>query len=478
MNIYFVKPGKGADTNFPHQYAALGAYVKSLGCKTRFYDASLYSETPEEVVNKINFSDTDMICISVYTGWHKWISKFTELIKKRYRYLKIIVGRPHISGLKEYAVEHIGADYGVVGEGEIPLGKIIEYFDNINAIKTIPWVIYKEDISYKYNSASLERIKNLDSLPIPDYDLVQPNNYYHTYLGASVARKNYKSVQTVTSSGCPFQCTFCATNCTWGNKITFYSPERVVEEVKHLIKNYNIQEIWFGDDSFTANKQRVVEICEKFIKEDIGIPWRLPNGVRLETLDDEVVSMIKKAGCYMIGIGIESGSPEMLKKIKKKINLDLVKEKVNLLKKYNILTSGFFIVGFPSETEDNLEETANFITKSPLERMQISVFAPYPGSEDFNNIFGGKGSEKYADNIKKYLNEDYMPDILKYLNIDIIQKHYRNTILKFYFRPSVILSFIKNVTIRQIKDIFMHPGFRNIFLFKRKAEKTYVELEN
>lgn len=478
MNVLFIKPGRGAHSNFPHQYAALGSYVKQLGHRTSFYDASLNSETPEEVINKIDFRDADVICISIYTGWQKWASDFTKLIKKYNTNIRIIVGGPHISALKEYAVEHIGADYGIAGEGEIPLGRILECLNDVNKAKNIPGVIYKEGSAYKFNLAFLERVKNLDDLPIPDYNLIRPEEYFHTYLGASVARKKYRSVQTITSRGCPFQCTFCATNCTWENKFTFLSPERVVEEAEYLINGYGIKEIWFGDDGFTMNKQRVMQLCELILKKDIKFLWRLPNGVRLESLDEEIVSIMKRAGCYMMGIGIESGSPEILKKIKKRLDLDLVNEKVLILKKYNILTSGFFIFGFPEETEENLKETKKFIIKSPLKRMQISVFAPYPGSEDFDNIFGKNDFHNYISNIRRYLYEDYVPDFLKYLDVDTIQKYYRDTYISFYLKPSVITSLIKNITKRQIKDILMHPSFKSIFKLKRTAEKTYVGLDN
>lgn len=477
MNIYFIKPGD-AHTNFPHQYAVLSAYLKKLGHHTYFYDAALKRESPEKVLGLIDFKNIDALCISVFTGWHQWASRFTKLFKKKYSSIKVIVGGPHISGLRECAVEHITADYGIIGEGEVPLGKLLDSMHNLNKVKTIPGIIYSEGNSYTLTPYPLERVKDFNELPLPDYELVRPEKYFHTYRGASVATKSLRVVQTITSRGCPYMCTFCATNTTWEKTVTFYSTDRVIEEIKYLIKDFGIEEVWFGDDGFTTKRKRTSEICERFITEKIKIPWRLPNGIRLETIDDNLALLMKKAGCYMTGIGIETGSKEMMKRLRKRLDLDIVDEKVKILKKHKILASGFFIIGFPDETMEELKETIDFILKSPLERMQISVFAPYPGSEAFSKIFDSGNKEKYTKNIRKYLNEEYMPHFLQNLDIYTIQKYYNNVILRFYLKPTIIKSLIKNITLRQIKDITEHPSFRRIFHRKKKENDIYVELNN
>lgn len=465
MDILFVKPGD-AQTNFPHQYAVLSAYIKTFGHSVNFYDASLTRESAENVFEKIDFKQKDAVCISVLTGWHNWASLFTALVKKKYPLIKVIVGGPHISALKEYAVEHIGADYGIAGEGEIALGKLLNHLDNLNEIKNIPGVIYKDGDCYKITPLPYERIKDFNNLPLPDYKLVRPENYFNVYLGASVSKKRFRIVQTVTSRGCPFMCTFCATNATWEKRITFYSAERVIEEIKYLVKDFGVEEIWFGDDGFTNSKKRAIEICEGLIKENIKIPWRIPNGVRLETIDDELASLMKGAGCYTTGVGIETGSKNMMVKIKKRLNLNLINDKVRILKRHGILTSGFFIMGFPDETNEELKETVNFILKSDLERMQICIFNPLPGSEEFNKLFEIENPGKYAENVKRYLYEGHMPRFLRYLDSAMIQKYYRNTLFKFYIKPSVMISLIKHITLRQIRDITLHPGVRALIGLK------------
>ena len=463
MKVFFIKPG-WADTNFPHQYAVLSAFVKKLGHSTNFYDASLKGESPVSVFKKIDFKDIDVICISVLTGWQNWVLQFTKLVKKKYNRLKIVVGGCHISALKEYAVEHIGADYGIVGEGEIPLGRLISNLDDLKNIKKIGGVIYRDKNSYKINILPYERIKNFDDIPLPDYKLIRPENYFHTYLAASVSKRHFRIVQTLTSRGCPYNCTFCATNAIWRGQVKLYSVDRVITEIKYLIKDFGIKEFWFGDDGFTMNRKRARMICESLIKENIKIAWRLPNGIRIDTIDDNLASVMRKAGCYMVGIGIETGSKRMLENIKKKINLDVVYDRIKILKKHNILASGYFIIGFHNETEEDLKKTVIFMLKSPLERCQICIFTPLPGSEDFNRIFEIEDEKKYAKNVRRYLYEEYIPEFLKYIDKNTIREYYRNTLIRFYLRPSVILSVLKNISLRQIRDIIKHRGVRRIFL--------------
>jgi len=191
MNILFVKPGE-AKTSYPHQYAVLSAYVKALGHNVSFYDAALRRESVENVFRRIDFKRKDAVCISVLTGWHNWTSRFTALVKEKYPSIKVIVGGTHISALKEYAVEHIGADYGVAGEGEIALGKILNDLGNLNKIKDIPGAIYKDGNCYKMSLLPYERIEDFDNLPLPNYELIHPESYFPVYLSGTVSRKRLK----------------------------------------------------------------------------------------------------------------------------------------------------------------------------------------------------------------------------------------------------------------------------------------------
>ncbi|MDD2710579.1 MAG: radical SAM protein [Verrucomicrobiae bacterium] len=475
--IFFLKPG-GAQTNFPHCYATLIAHVREQGHQAAFYDASLSKPSPQTLLSSLDFSGYDCLGISLLTGWHPWVKAFVSLFKARHPNIPIIVGGPHVSALGIEAVRHLQADFGVVGEGEIPLGMLLDALKKNDAFESIPNLIFKNGQDYQISTKPRERIKELDRLPLPAYDVVKPENYFHTYLGASVPRRYFQSVQTVTSRGCPFQCTFCATNATWLRRMTFHSPEYVVRELQLLRRQHGVRELWFGDDGFTAHRNRAMEICERMIAEKLDLVWRIPNGIRLETIDDRLAGLMRKAGCYMTGIGVETGSPQVMQRIKKKLALSLIQEKVALLRRHHILTSGFFIVGFPDETADELRETIDFILRSPFDRMQISIFAPYPGSEDFQRLFQDVSQKDYSPAVQAYLDRGILPKYPVQLPIDQIQKVFSRTYLRFYLQPRVVWSLLRDLRPRQFLDVLAHPGFQRIFLFRRDAKETYVEFGN
>jgi radical SAM superfamily enzyme YgiQ (UPF0313 family) len=477
MNIFFLKPGEAA-SNFPHSYAVLAAYARQLGHSVRFYDASLRGESVERVLRIQDVAWADVVAMTIFTGWHQWARQFTSRLKELYPEKIVVVGGPHVSALGPYAVEHIGANYGVIGEGEIPMGKILSLLGKPSDITVIPGVISKTGGGWNGYNGMLERFQNLDELPMPAYDVVPPRDYFNNYLGAAIARKRLRSIQTVTSRGCPFNCTFCATNVTWKRRILFQSPSRVLQEVGHLAKDHGIEEIWWGDDAFTANRARATEICERLIVEHPRLVWRLANGIRLETVDDKLVALMRKAGCYMAGVGVETGSKTVMKRIKKHLNLDIVNDKVGILKKHGILTSGFFIIGFPDETIEELEETVQFILNCALERMQISIFAPYPGSEEFNKLFRIHDPAFFERSVRQYLADGQMPESPVQLDVQTLQRYFRNTYFRFYTKPRVMTSVLKNVRPRQLIDILRHPGFQRLFLIRRSAKDTYVKFEN
>ena len=291
MRVCFVKSGDREWISYPMQYASLSSFLKQKNHEIYFYDASLRKESPEQVLNNINLDGFDVLGISVYTGSQNWIKQFIYLVKQQFQNVKIIVGGPHISSLGTDAVEHIDADIGIAGEGELPLAELLDRIEKNQKFDDIPGLIWKEDNIWKHTlNLPFYRITDLDTLPFSDYDLIRPDNYFNIFRGATVPRKKERCAVIFTSRGCPYACTFCATNCTWSRKITYYSAKRVVDEIELLKNKYNIEEIWISDDNFTFSKKRTIDICKLILEKQLNIYFRLPNGIRIETIDNEVAS--------------------------------------------------------------------------------------------------------------------------------------------------------------------------------------------
>jgi radical SAM superfamily enzyme YgiQ (UPF0313 family) len=479
MHIYFVKPGDRDWISYPYQYAALSAYVKREGHQAGFYDASLGSESPEKAMEKCGLKAGDILAISIYTASQDWVRSFIALARSKYPGMKVVVGGPHISALGALAMEHVGADIGVVGEGELPFAELLKRMDGNSGFDGIPGLIWKEGAAWKDTlNLPMLRVKNLDDLPMPDFEAIDPRKYFDVFRGASVARRHNECAVIFSSRGCPYNCTYCATNCTWQRRITGFSAQRVVEEMELLKNKYGIREIWVDDDTFTYSRKRTIDICTMMIEKKLDLDWRLPNGIRLDSVDEELASWMSRAGCYMAGVGVETGSESAMKMIKKNLDLKIVGDKLRILKKYGILVSGFFIFGMPWETREQVEETARFILEKPFDRMQISVFNPYPGSEEFDNIMEKSDPQKYAANVRQYLYEEKIAPFLKHLDLQYLYDKSKKIYRKFYMKPRVMWSVIRNLTFQQIRDILRHPMIQAMFKKKHTEEDTYIKLHN
>ncbi len=186
----------------------------------------------------------------------------------------------------------------------------------------------------------------------------------------------------MTSRGCPYRCGFCSSQNMWTRKVRFFSINRVMQEIKYLKENYGVKNIIFMDDSFTINKKCVIDFCTALLDEHMDITWSCLT--RVNTIDDDIIRIMKTSGCTKVDIGIESGNQRVLDLIRKDITLDEVRRAARVLHENNMFWSGFFMFGFPTETEQEVLDTLDFMKELRPDWANISVFTPYPGTPLFN----------------------------------------------------------------------------------------------
>jgi len=288
----------------------------------------------------------DILGISaMFTEYKHAVRNFIDNSKANYPNLHIIVGGAHASTFPEEMIEF--ADTVVVGEGEEVICDIVE-----NKRKGI---IYAE------------RIRDLDSLPMPAWDLMMEDNQ-------ELNRRNRTSpfvmrqplIHIITSRGCPNNCTFCALKATWGRQWIARSAKNVVDEIEYLY-NLGFREIYFNDDNCSINKERIYAICHQIISRKLDIRLACPTGIHIGTLDYDLLKVMKRAGFYRLCFGIETGNQEMQYKIKKNLNLDKAREVIRIANKLGYWTSATFIVGFPGETEQQQKDTLEFAKTSGID---------------------------------------------------------------------------------------------------------------
>jgi radical SAM superfamily enzyme YgiQ (UPF0313 family) len=334
------------------------------------------------------------------------VFNIAKIIKKVDSNVKVVLGGPAATTIPDYILGNEHVDYLVYGEGEETMADLTEHILSNNtspeAIKRVKGIIFKHGGEIiKTSSRSL--VQDIDELPFPDresmFDLDENNQI----------RKVYSNGDILTSRGCPYLCKFCACYTIWGTRTPrIRSVENIMHEVEHIVITYGQRSFIFWDDLFTANKKHVIEFCEGLLKRNLNIKWVCL--ARLNTLDREMIDIMKKAGCTQIQVGIESGSDRILKFIGKNLSISLINEKIKIIKDAAINWLAFFIIGFPTETKEEIKQTLNYIEEIKPSAVGISIFSPYPGTDFFtylnkNNLFSKQG--EYLKNDTWYTENNY-----------------------------------------------------------------------
>lgn len=288
-------------------------------------------------------------------------------------------------------------------------------------------------------------VENLDSLGFPAWDLIRPQTYPEAQHGAFF--KHFPIAPVMTGRGCPFRCTFCEGHIITGRKVRKRSVPDVIEEIKMLKKNYGIREIHIVDDNFSLYKDYVMEFCETLLKEKIGMSWATPNGVRIDTLDKEMLWAMKRSGYYLASVGIEFGSERMFKVTQKHLNMEKVRRGVALVRSVGLQVAGFFMMGYPGETEEEINQTIAFSLSLPLIRANFFIFLPLPGTEAYKEL--EKNTElKKVDWEHFYFTHPVY--IYKGFSVAKLRNLQRKAFVKFYIRPHIfLLNILQIKTTRQ-----------------------------
>jgi len=318
-------------------------------------------------------------------------------------------------------------------------------------------------ISYRKDSRILKTadrqfLDDLDKLPIPARHLLN-NNLYLT--------PDTKEPITLiyTGRGCPHQCVFCAVPSVSGHKIKLRSPEKIVEEIEDCVKKYNIKTFFFRADTFTWDEEWLIKICKLIINKGLRIRWGTNS--RVDTINEDRLKWMKKAGCWIIGFGIESGNQESLDLMKKNAKVEDALTAVSLCRKYDIKTYTLFVIGFPWDDRKTIKDTINFVKVLDGDYMDINIAYPLPGTELFE--LAKKEGLFNENDIYGY---DYSRPVIRtrHLSTKELIKIRRWAILSFYFRPRYIMKTILSINSPRVLLSYLNAGLSLILnLFSNKS---------
>jgi len=349
----------------------------------------------------------------------------------------IIVGGPHATYFHKSVLQECSAiDIVIRHEFDTKIANVIS---NLNALSDVSGITYRHNNRIVDNGDG-ELCYDLDTIPLPDRDVVP----WRWYLEAWYSRQPFMNMMT--SRGCPYHCTFCLwPQSMYGHKQRFRSLDNVFSEIHQLIDLYGLREINIDDGTFTTNRERVIKFCQRLRREKIDLIWTC-NG-RVDNVDDEMLVEMKQSGCKMIRLGVESGSQEVLNKIKKGLTIQEIEEGFQLVKRNGIQTLGGFMFGFPFDSRKTVEKTIQFAKRISPDQVQFSINMCYPGTSLYE--YAKEKNLLVAKSFKEF-DMTHGP-VVKTVDMEredlehILARAYR----EFYFRPRFILQ-----TILHMWDIY------------------------
>ena len=423
MNLIFIRP------NNPDSlvvipplnigYLSAACDYKHGDAHTMFIDALRDNITPAQAYHMVNGA-SNIVAITCMTSDYPWVRQFSC---NPHRKFTLILGGIHPTLMPAEVLKETGADFVVTGEGELVLKELMRN----NGV----------GLTQIREGGQIEDIDNL-----PDWDLIDPRKYPHMPWG--VATKNAMVAPIITSRGCPYQCTFCASPKISQRRIRYRSAESVVQELLYLNTFFGVKEFNFQDDNFTANRNRAGEICEGILSSGLQIDWACENGIRADKVDKNLLSLMKRAGCYKVNIGIESTDNQILKNIKKMETIEDIEKGIDLITNAGIEVRASFIFGLPGETKATIEKTIKWTASSKLVGAQFNILDIMPGSEMWDTMPHGDGVRP------SFRTPVYIPEGLTAKDLlDAQQKAF----WKFYMKPGRFINTLKRIKPRQLKSM-------------------------
>jgi anaerobic magnesium-protoporphyrin IX monomethyl ester cyclase len=368
----------------------LAAYLEEAGYEVGILDAEALEMNQEEIIKNIDSFHPNLLGITCTTPLYPVAVEITRSVKFLSTNIVTVLGGPHVSALPEESLNEPSVDFVVFGEGEESLFELVTTLEGHNNLKYIRGIGYKEGNKPIINPPR-SLIDDIDRIPFPARNLVDMERYIDSI--------HYDKPYTlmIGGRGCPYSCIFCASCATWGRKVRVRSTGNVLREIEEVIERYGIENITFADDTFTLMKNRIVDLCRGMIERSYGINFYCSS--RIDTIDEEMLGWLKKAGCKVITFGIESGEQDILTRISKGIDLEQALKAIQLTRSYGISVHTSYMIGNPGDTEERIKKTIRFALDSGSDEVQFSIFTPYPGTPIWNELkqSGRILSDRYHD---------------------------------------------------------------------------------
>ena len=415
----------------PHGLMMLAAVLERAGHRSSIVDLFAKPLPADEAIASILSTEPDAVGFSTTTAAFLDGLRLAERLKSARPELKIIFGGPHPTSLWKSLLPAFPAlDMLVVGEGE---ETILELMDaGLEPSTDIKGVAFRGHGGEPLFGGARERMHDLDSLPYPAYEKL--SGFPKSYPMPIFNYPRSPATSFITSRGCPYTCSYCDRS-VFGSSFRFHSAEYLVDHLAFLKARYGIRHVGIYDDNFTLDKRRAAAFAELLIQRGLGITFNCIG--RSNHLDQELLKLLERAGCWMINLGVESGDEELISQHRQRCELDGVVEAVRMVHAAGIRAKGLFMMGIPGETEQSIERTIDFVMRQHFDDVNLTKFTPFPGSPIYERIreYGQFDEDWEKMNCTNFV---FIPHGF---TKERLETHYVSFYRSFYSRPEGLWNF-------------------------------------
>ncbi|MBF0331233.1 MAG: B12-binding domain-containing radical SAM protein [Candidatus Omnitrophica bacterium] len=439
------------DEEFCHAPPIVLAYVAAVlekaGHRVIIIEANALKLSKEQTLVRIKDFAPDLIGFRADTYWFHRVVEWATFLKQRLN-VKVVVGGININLYPRESFAHGCFDYGITGEANDALPELIACLEQGASLESVKGLVYRSNGEVRVNSPSDRQI-DFDEYPFPARHLL-PNHLYSSFTSQ---RKNYTIV--LTSTGCPFTCSFCAIN---RNHFRHRTVASVVDEIQQCYNDFGAREIDFFSPSFFSSRTFVSDFCREIVRRGIKIEWSCRS--RVDQVDPEILHAAYAAGCRKIYYGIESVSTDVLVNIDKGVNVGQIRRAIEATREAKIATLGFFMVGNPGDTPESLLATIDFAKELELDYVQVcrTIAKPNTGLNDV--MIAKTGQDHWRDYVLKCSAEKDFPNPWTKMSREELDMYVQKFYAAFYFRPAYILK--RLIKSRSFEELFRygHVGLR------------------
>lgn len=379
-DIYGVDFEAGSKTP-PLNLATLAAITRAQGYPTEIIDAEFLGWNAHETAEVILKKGFKYVAITAVTMSINKAAELAQILKQRSNEVVTLIGGVHLTAVPKETMERFPQfDIGVIMEGDLTVPELLERHNGGAGLAGVRGIIYRENGGLVITE-NRPFLKELDSLPMPAWDLLPHLSSY--FRGPSYCLDKLPMGLLITSRGCPAQCNFCDRSVS-GNHFRAYSAKYVLDMIREQYYKYGIRGMHIIDSNFILHKKRIAEICELLEKEHLDFSFSCLGRVSLVSPD--ILKMLKKAGCWRIDYGMESGSQKVLNVIEKGISLEQIRRAVVWAKEAGLKVRGFFMLGNPSDTKETIRETIDFAKSLDIDMFHFTFYTCFPGSTIYRDI--------------------------------------------------------------------------------------------